>query len=704
VRYEAGRRRTLLDMHIPDWDPAFLAKYDPVALADTYKRANITSAMLYCKSHVGLCYWPTPVGKMHANLAERDAVGELVDALRARDIGVCAYYSVVFDNWAATEHPDWRQVTISGNDYQGLIRYGVCCQNNPEYRAYEHAQLTDLLGRYEVDALFLDMVFWPFICCCEHCRARYRDEAGADIPETVDWMSPAWCRFQRAREGWSDEFAQWLFAVARAARPNVAVTHNLAPSLMSWVQAQPVLASNHDTFVAGDLYGDRVEQLMVSKLIAHLGQQGPPEFMTSRTVDLSDHERVKSSEQMLTYALAAPATGSALLFIDAIDPSGEINADMYDRIGPVFAESSRYEPWIGGEPVEDVAVYYSVDSQMNFEENGTPVAAVNAARDARHPHIRAVRGACGALQRAHVPFGVITSRELGSLHRYAVVVLPNVLRMSADEVAAFRAYVNAGGTLYASGWTSLVSTDGAHHDDFQLADVFGVSLDGEEAGPFIYLKPVVGDDDSLLTEIAPQRYLSRPIRGSGFGPPKQRCGVPRVRATTASALATVTLPYGYPARGNVLDRQWASIHSSPPWLDTGAAAIVTNSFGAGRAIYSIDDIESTDAWANENVFVWMVNSLLAGRARFAAAAHPSIWINAFDQTGQRRMLVTLFANNADPPPSVQTARFAIPHPRGQRFVRVTEVPGGRELPFNANDMRIDFDVEVERLTMLLCEY
>jgi len=55
-KYQQGYRRMLVDMHIPDWDPAFLAKYDPAAMAALFERAHLTSVMLYCKSHVGLCY------------------------------------------------------------------------------------------------------------------------------------------------------------------------------------------------------------------------------------------------------------------------------------------------------------------------------------------------------------------------------------------------------------------------------------------------------------------------------------------------------------------------------------------------------------------------------------------------------------------------------------------------------------------------
>ena len=33
ARYRQSRRRLLIDMHIPDWDPAFLGRFDPAELA-----------------------------------------------------------------------------------------------------------------------------------------------------------------------------------------------------------------------------------------------------------------------------------------------------------------------------------------------------------------------------------------------------------------------------------------------------------------------------------------------------------------------------------------------------------------------------------------------------------------------------------------------------------------------------------------------
>ncbi len=699
--YQSAHRRMLVDMHIPDWDPGFLARYDPAEMARNFDRAHVSAVMLYCKSHLGLCYWPTRAGRMHGGIGGRDMVGELCTELRARKLGVCAYYSIVFDNWAVQTHPEWAQRPISGANPFELSRYGICCQNNPEYRAYEMAQLGDLLSRYQFDAMFLDMIFWPMICGCDHCRERFRREAGKEIPKIVDWTSPDWCEFQTARERWSSELTRDLMARARELCPAIALTHNLAPALSNWVLAQPISASIHDTFVAGDLYGDRIEQLFVSKLLLHLSETRPAEFMTSVCSDLSDHVRVKSEPQMRAQAMAACATSSAFLFIDAIDPSGTVNPDVYDRVGQVFTETEPYERFIGGDPIEDVAVYFSGDSQMDFAENGTAAASV-AGSSARYPHLAAVRGACRALQRAQIPFGVITRRQLAELSRFRVLVMPNVLRMDGEEAGAIRDYVRGGGRLYASRYTSLVETAGRRRDNFMLEEIFGASYLAEEEGAFVYLKPA---ENRAAEIIAPQKFIS--CRISHGTPAKPLCGMPRLHPNFAArSLFTLSVPYGYPARGTVADHRWASIHSSPPWTDLPNPAIVENDFGGGRAIYSAASIEALEGEAVANLFVNIIRNLLDNNLSFTADTHPAVWMNAFHQREHGRVMISLLNFQEDLPPAPVPARIAVRSPAGKRFTSLNLAPSGNSLEFTLGSdgvLRAELD-SVGLLTILLANY
>jgi len=370
---------------------------------------------------------------------------------------------------------------------------------------------------------------------------------------------------------------------------------------------------------------------------------------------------------MLATAAAATAMGSGFLFIDAIDPAGTANPAVFDRIGRIFRTTEPYEPFLGGEPVEDVAVWFSVDSQMDFADNGTPMSAIGLSSN-HYPHGDAVRGACRALQRAHVPFGVVTRKQLEELDRWKVLVLPNVLRTSEDELDAFRAYVERGGRLYASRWTSLVDTAGRRRPDLGLADVLGCRVTGEEQGRIVYLRPA---SDDVAAAVAPQGHVSVSVD------PRPLCGVPRLAHDPAGrVLAALTLPYAYPAPGNVKDRAWASIHSSPPWEDTAHPVLVAHDTGRGRAVYCAADIETVDAEANERLFVHLIRSLLPGPPSATADCHPAIWLNVFDQPDRGRTVVSFLHHAADLPPLPAPVTFILRPPPCRRFTGLVSAPTG----------------------------
>jgi hypothetical protein len=87
-------------MHIPDWDPDFLAEYSPAGYAELLSKAGVQSAVIYANSHVGLNYYPTTTGKAHKNTLKNDVFKETIERCSGRGINVVAYYSVIFNNWA----------------------------------------------------------------------------------------------------------------------------------------------------------------------------------------------------------------------------------------------------------------------------------------------------------------------------------------------------------------------------------------------------------------------------------------------------------------------------------------------------------------------------------------------------------------------------------------------------------------------------
>jgi hypothetical protein len=692
-------RRILVDTQISDWDPGFLSRLTPESLVEAVACSGAEAAMVYFQSHTGLCNWPTASGATHGAFAGSDFLAKTVDLLHASGLPVCAYYSVQFNNWAYLNHPDWRVVQSTRNSMGSLPmpRYGLCCAGNPGYRAFVIAQTREILAGYDVDAIFFDMMWQPGICGCTHCRTRCEAETGAPFPEVIDWFDTRWCAFQAARERWTTAWAGELRETVRTFDPSLEVYHNFAMGMANWSRAQSFASAQAHDFLGGDFYGGRDEQLVVCRLLRNLSAKQPIEFMTSISTNLTDHETLKHQEELDLLAFAATAHGAAFLAIAAWDPDGSINPAALERIRASFEQTRLYEPFLGGSPVEDVGIYYSSESKVNFAENGTPLADLATSGAANYPHFHAVRGACRALQAAHIPFGILTRRQLGELDRYRVLVLPNVLRMDAEECAALRTYVERGGRLYASRLTSLTESRGVRREDFALSDVFGMRFITEERGRMVYVEPAT---DDVARAIAPQRRVAHAIDRNAL------TGAVRVEATGGQVLARLTLPYGHPHEGSVDDQHWSSIHSWPPDQHLEAATIVRHAFGTGTAIYAAIDLEA-GAGAGQSLFVALVRDLLgAAPPQIEADAPACVWLTAFNQPERRRMVASLLNYPIESPViPIGSIRIHVRHPLGARIRRVTLAPDHEPLEFESTPAGVSATLpHLGMFAMLVIEY
>lgn len=648
-RYRDARRRLLIDMHIPDWDEAFLARYDPASIALAAERVGAEGVMLYFQNHVGLCFYPTAVGVRHRAAWSRDLAGEALEALRSRGIPVCAYYSVNFNNRAWLDHPKWRLQPAAPTTVGALPRerYGIVCLNNREYRGFVDAQI-DEIAAYGTDAFFFDMVWWNGVCLCDACRRRYRNETEASLPRTVDWSDPDWVRFQAHREGWLAELARSLRARVRDRLPDADVYHNFALGLSNWTRGVTFDSLAGHDFLGGDFYGGRSEQLLVTRLMLNLTPNRPAEFMTTVATGLTEHTGLRSPTRMRMKALAALSADAAFLAIGAVDPAGTIDSEALARIGAGFDATRPYDAFRGGDPVEDVGLYCSDLSKMNPEEASRPLEEAPAASAPDYPHFAALVGASRILQQSQIPFGVVTRRHLGGLSRWPVIVLPNVQRMSADEVAAFRAYVLGGGRLYASRDSSLCQTGGPSGADFALANLFGCHHDGVEEGRLVYAVAANWSE--------PTRPLAHWTRPDG------KTGSVRIRLDGAEPLVDLALPYGHPHPGAVADEHWASIHSSPPWENAGRPLVVRNRAGRGTAIYSAFDIEAGESPEHDALFRSLILDLLPTGLSVEAQMHPHVWLSAFRHPD--RIVVSLL--------NYQEVEPVLPVPQGRIRVRLPE--------------------------------
>ncbi|MBE9549325.1 MAG: alpha-L-fucosidase [Proteobacteria bacterium] len=698
--YPESLRRLLIDMHIPDWDTGFLERFDPELMARDAINTGADGIMIYFQSHVGLCNWPTESGEQHRAFTGGDPMRVLIDTLKDHGVGICAYYSTMFNTWAYNRHPEWR-IKPAAPAIMGplpMARYGLCCPNNPDYRQFVRAQATEIVLNYTIDTFFYDMMWWPAVCLCDHCQARCLEETGAAIPATVDWNDPQWCAFQQAREKWITGFAVELKELVHQLRPGTTVYHNFALAMSNWSKGVSFASTAGHDFLGGDFYGGRNEQLVISKLMLNLSTSRPTEFMTTVARNLVDHEQLQNQASLETQVFGATGASSAFLMIAAVDPDGRNNPAMLNRIKAVFEKTRPYEAFIGGNPIEDIGVYFSDHSKMNFADNGTALAQMNCGARPDYPHFEAVKGACTKLAATHLPFGVITGQRLDRLSEYKLIVLPNLLRMTIEEVHAFRDYVKQGGKLYASRLTSLTLTDGTQGGDFSLAEVFGCHFNGETTGRISYSRPAC---KIVSTTLRPERQLGH--RNSA----NEMTGAVRLQTGSGEALAKLSLPFGYPHDGTTSDQNWASIHSDPPWTQLEEPSIVSNRYGKGRAIFSAADIEAGDSEGCSKLFVGLIKELLGEAPAFTANTHPAVWMNAFDQPQQNRCTISFLNYQLETPVlPIANIPFELKPPEGKQFTRLLRLPEMTEQPMQLNeDGRLIAELpELKAFAMYAAEY
>lgn len=637
--YEKSIRRNLLDFHIDEWNPLFLSKLDPAHFAECAATLKSTAATVFANTHTGLCNYPTTVGEMHAGLKGRDALGELISALHRRGIDVVVYYVMIFADWYWDNHPDARIVDANGQAIKVLInskgsprRFSTTCPNNVDYRRFVVAQIEEICDGSEFEGVWPDMTFWPTICYCASCRERYSREVGGEIPRVIDWEDPVWVGFQRKRQEGMVEFGQLVTDTFKKKKPHLSVAHQSLAFHADWSMGGSLELAGVTDWLSADPYGERYGLSLFAKLFYSLSRIKPFEHINTWCwPDIHEHVITRTEDHLRLTALSAMANHGAIVFIDAIDPIGTVHTRNYATGRKVYADVEKYEKEVGGRFCQDVGIYYSYESNIDLKENGRGVveAAYTFENTWKHvssptAHRNAAINLARTLIQHHIPFGALTRKDLGRLSDRQVICLPNVALMSAEEAEAMRAYVRNGGSILATGKTSLISADGRRQPTFLLADLFGCDYVGETREVVTYCAPS-GVRDELFPGFLPTYPVT--LYDTQL----------KVRTRKgAEVIATLSLPYTDPT-----ESRYSSILTDPPAAPTESPSILINRFGKGQVVYAAGVIESWEHDSQRQVLVNLVR-LLASRPFFVECRAPkSVEITLFMQEDRKRYVANV---------------------------------------------------------------
>ncbi|MBE7170279.1 MAG: beta-galactosidase [Williamsia sp.] len=463
-------------INITEKDPA---QYDIPWWRSFWKQTHTEGIVVNAGGIVA--YYPTkiPLHRKAEYLGGRDLFGELCKA--AHEDGL-AVFARMDSNRAHEEfyqaHPDWFAVDGTGKPYKAADLY-IACINSPYYQEHIPAVLTEIAQLYKPEG-FTDNSWSGLgrdsICYCENCKRSFAAKTGQSIPTRKDWDSKV--------------YKQWI-------------RWNYDRRLEVWDlnNRTTKAAGGPDCVWSGMNSGSVTGQSKSFRDYREIGKR-------AAIIMLDDQSRTDLGGFQHNGDIGKMVHG--LLGWNKLCPE---SMAMYDHVKPWFRLGSKPAPearmWMingmagGIQPWwhmvaayhEDRRMYHTPGPMMQWHKsneqyllNRIPVANIGVlwsqvntdfyGRDGADELVELpYRGITQALVRARIPFLPLHADHIDrDGEGFSLLILPNLGAMTDEQVAAVRRFVERGGSLLATGESSLYDALGDKRADYALADLFGAHV------------------------------------------------------------------------------------------------------------------------------------------------------------------------------------------------------------------------------------
>jgi hypothetical protein len=430
---------------------------------------------------------------------------------------------------------------------EGTGRHGLVCLNNSGYRDYLKAIIHELLTTYDFESLFLDMPLWPMVCYCSQCRERFYQECAQDLPKVEDWDNPLWVQFAYSRQNWLYGFIRSNNDYIKSIRPEMTIEQNSSGVNANWILADTERIVEACDYASGDFFGGYLEQTFMCKYYNSVTPEKPFAYMTSRCdPNLGAHTVSRCTEDLLIRAITTLVHNGAFSMVDAMNPDGSINERVYlDSLKAVFASTGKYEQYVNGELLADVAIWYNTNMKSNQNYIQSPLNISEIMRE------------------HNISYNVIGSSNLSDLNAQ-VICINDVNDITDHEMAIISRFIMDGGNLFITG---RLGNRG-------LEEMLGVKVTGKSEYTENYLVPQPGGTALFHSFDKKNPYQ---IRADAW-----ICEL----HGDADVLATLAFPYTKPG-----DKNFMSIHTNPPGIFTNIPAIIEKSVGPGKVIWVCTPLE-----------------------------------------------------------------------------------------------------------------
>jgi len=686
--YKNSYLRLLTDMHIPDWNEEFMSKFDPKRYVEDMSATGIDTVYLYANSCVGICNWPTKLGHMHNGHKGQDRIKALTEGFSEKGINVIVYINI-WSKYVYDLYPQWRCKDPQGRGsgeymYDQPGRYGVLCLNSP-YKDYVLGLVDELCSSYKFKGLWVDMILWRTMCTCDHCKKRFKEETGYDIPDTVDWDAPEWNAYIRKREEWVGEFYDAIIEKVKSYDKEHTVMCNCSYLENRWL-GENLEYYRKSEFVGGDFNDSRETHSLECKLFNSVTANKPFEFLGSvMDPSLNEHVILKSEEHMKLLMFSCLMNNGRYGFIDGIDPCGTTNPKVLERMKKLAETEKPYEKYLIPEVefCSNVGLYVSPDSIIDMRDNKKELFELRYAT----PHTDAVRGAASILVKKHIPFSVITKYDIEALNKYDTIILPETITLDDEEKAAIRSFVKNGGNIYASGYIALYDDKGIKTPKGALSDLLGIEFEGRTEEEITYMRPenggiITGD----FTREHPLSFNHSQTLVKADGDRK--------------ILARLTLPYTKPQD----ETKFSSAIANPPGIHTDYPSVVYGEFGKGKVLYTACSIESENNYEREDAFIRALSYVLPQKCYFETDAPKCVEITLYKQEERGRYILNILNFQKELPP-IDIHNVTVKIRVEDEIKRIFTAPDEKDMPFNCENGEITIHIDkLQLFKMIVLEY
>jgi hypothetical protein len=501
--------------NITEQDPV---QYDIAWWRDYWKRTQVQGVIVNAGGIVA--YYPSKFPLQHRAqfLNGRDLFGELTEAAHGDGLVVMARMdSSRTGEDAYQAHPDWFARTADGQPYRAADKFTTCV-NSAYYDEYLPDVLREIVERSKPEG-FTDNSWAGLgrgsICYCDNCQRKFRAKTGLAIPRRADWDDPAyrqWILWSYARRTELWELNNRVTAGAGGPdciwsgmnSGSVSAEASSFRDLKEICQRAHIVMLDHQArtdstgFQQNGDTGKRVHSLLGWDKLA-------PESMALYENGRTNFRAAsKPAAEARMWMIAGIAGG--------IQPwwhhvgAYEEDRRAYATAEPVMKWHKANETYLADRrPVASVGLLWS---QRNTDFYGRD----NAAEQVDAPY----DGFVQALIRARIPYLPVHADDLDrDAAGLPVLILANVGGLSDGQCAAIRRYVARGGSLIATGESTLYNEWGDARPDFALADVLRVHRNGR---PVRAAEPAGGRRGGGMASVNSYLRLHPELRARVNGP------------------------------------------------------------------------------------------------------------------------------------------------------------------------------------------